>query len=50
VRIVEATAAALGESVDATGALVSENARQLFPAFRRSSSTPEPSADGARTR
>jgi len=50
VRIVEAAAAALGESVDATGALVSENARQLLPAFRRSPSTPEPSADGARTR
>jgi TatD DNase family protein len=50
VRVVEATAAALGESVDATGALVSENARQLFPAFRHSPSTPELSADGARTR
>ena len=35
VRIVEATAAALGESVEATGALVAENARRLFPAFGR---------------
>lgn len=35
VRIIEATAAALGESVEAAGALVAENARRLFPAFRR---------------
>jgi TatD DNase family protein len=33
-RVVEATAAALGESLEATGALVAENARRLFPAFR----------------
>ncbi|MGZ6132479.1 MAG: TatD family hydrolase [Myxococcaceae bacterium] len=35
VRIVEATAAALGESAEAIGMLLGENARQLFPAFRR---------------
>jgi len=35
VRVVEATAAALGASVEETGALVAENARRLFPAFRR---------------
>lgn len=35
VQVVAATAAALGESVAATGALVAENARRLFPAFRR---------------
>ena len=35
VHIVEATAAALGEPVDSTAALVDENARRLFPAFRR---------------
>ena len=34
-RIVEAVAAALGERVEATGTLVAENARRLFPAFRR---------------
>ncbi len=34
VQVVEATAAALGEPVEATGALVAENARRLFPAFR----------------
>lgn len=34
VRVVESTAAALGDSVAATGALVAENARRLFPAFR----------------
>jgi len=34
-RIVEAVAAALGERVEATGRLVAENARRLFPAFRR---------------
>ena len=33
-RVVEATAAALGETVEVTGALVAENARRLFPAFR----------------
>jgi TatD DNase family protein len=33
-RVVEATAAALGASVEETGALVANNARQLFPAFR----------------
>jgi len=33
VRVVEATAAALGRSVQETGALVAENARRLFPAF-----------------
>jgi len=33
-RVVEATAAALGEPPEATGALVAENARRLFPAFR----------------
>jgi len=35
VRVIEATAAALGESVEATGALVARNARRLFPAFSR---------------
>lgn len=35
VRVVEAAAAARGEPVEATGALVAENARRLFPAFRR---------------
>ena len=35
VRVVEAAAAALGDSVEATGALLAENARRLFPAFRR---------------
>ena len=35
VRIVEAIAAALGESAEAMGMLLGENARQLFPAFRR---------------
>ena len=35
VRVVEAVAAALGEPVEATGSLVAENARRLFPAFRR---------------
>jgi TatD DNase family protein len=35
VEVVKATAAALGEPVEATGALLSENARRLFPAFRR---------------
>ena len=34
-RIVEAVAAALGEPVEVTGALVAENARRLFPAFGR---------------
>jgi len=33
VRVVEATAAALGKSVQETGALVAENARRVFPAF-----------------
>ena len=35
VRVVEATAAALGVGVEETGALVAENARRLVPAFRR---------------
>jgi TatD DNase family protein len=35
VRVVEATARALGQPVEDTGALVAENARRLFPAFRR---------------
>jgi TatD DNase family protein len=35
VRVVEATAAALGLSVQETGALVAENARRMFPAFGR---------------
>lgn len=35
VKVVEATAAALGAPVEETGALVAENARRLFPAFRR---------------
>jgi TatD DNase family protein len=34
VQVVEATAGALGESVEDTGALLAENARRLFPAFR----------------
>jgi TatD DNase family protein len=34
VRVVEATAGALGASVEEIGALVAENARRLFPAFR----------------
>jgi TatD DNase family protein len=34
VHVVKATAAALGEPVEATGALVAENARRVFPAFR----------------
>ena len=34
VRVVEATAAALGASVEETGALLAENARRLLPAFR----------------
>jgi len=34
VRVVEATAAALGASVEETGALVAETARRLFSAFR----------------
>jgi TatD DNase family protein len=32
-RVVEATAAALGLSVEETGTLVAENAGKLFPAF-----------------
>jgi len=35
VRVVEATAGALGTTVEETGVLVAENARSLFPAFRR---------------
>jgi TatD DNase family protein len=35
VQVVEAAAAALREPVEDTGALVAENARRLFPAFRR---------------
>lgn len=35
VRVVEAVAAALGEPVEATGALVAGNARRVFPAFAR---------------
>lgn len=35
VRVVEAAATALGGAVEETGALVAENARRLFPAFRR---------------
>jgi len=34
VQVVEAVARALGEPVEATGHLVTENARSLFPAFR----------------
>ena len=34
VRVVEATAAALGASVEETGALLAENTRRLLPAFR----------------
>jgi TatD DNase family protein len=34
VLVVEATATALGTTVEETGALVAENARRLFPAFR----------------
>lgn len=33
VRVVEATAAALGEPVESTGAFLAENARRLLPAF-----------------
>ena len=35
VRVVEAMAGALDSSVEEIGALVAENARRLFPAFRR---------------
>jgi len=40
VRVVAAMAAARGESLEETGALLSDNARRLFPAFRHSTGGP----------